>query len=280
MLGLRLLGAASPLFMLLGLAPECRWRGQMLEPHAVALTPGAAVSRFWLERSRLHWGVSNHQMHQFALHAAASYRAADDAMGLFLALRCLAGSGALNPAQARAAVEEMLQLERPDWPARLRAQRLMAQVTVYRADGLLLEARHACEDLIMLTGAHGLDGMRSAARHDLACICLTMNDEPAAWLACQHILDEGRSRRDNFVLHALALQAVIRLRARDWRAPAGCCRTSSPCPNPVAGNGWTCTAACWPGWRRPRGVPKMRRACWGHAKRSRGHLGPLITDCP
>ncbi|NBD20522.1 AAA family ATPase [Aquabacterium fontiphilum] len=275
MLGLRLLGAASPLFMLLGLAPECRWRGQMLEPHAVALTPGAAVSRFWLERSRLHWGVSNHQMHQFALHAAASYRAADDAMGLFLALRCLAGSGALNPAQARAAVEEMLQLERPDWPARLRAQRLMAQVTVYRADGLLLEARHACEDLIMLTGAHGLDGMRSAARHDLACICLTMNDEPAAWLACQHILDEGRSRRDNFVLHALALQAVIRLRARDWRAARGLLQDFLTMSK---SRGWEWLdlysgVLAWLAAAEGRAEDAARLL--GHAKRSRGHLGPL-----
>lgn len=278
LLGVQLLGAVGPLFMLLGLAPECRWRAQALEPHAEASAADAAdtaVSRFWLERSRLHWGVSNVQMHQFALHAAARYRAAGDGRGLYLALRCLAGSGVLTLAQARAALDEMQGLEQDDWPARLRAQRLMAHVSVYRVAGQFLEARHACEDLIMLAGAHGLDGVRSAARHDLASICLAMHDEQAAWQACQHILDERRSRRDNFALHALALQAVIRLRKREWPQARGLLQDFLALSK---ARGWEWLdlyggVLAWLAAAEGRAEDAARLL--GHAQRNRAQLGPL-----
>jgi hypothetical protein len=216
--GLQLLGSSAPLFMLLGLAPEWRWRSQVLEPLALAQPHAAPVPRYWLERSRLCWGVSQQSMRDFAQRAVDGYRAQGQGLGQFLALRCLIGSGLPSLQEAQRLLSELCALERTDWPARLRAQSLLAQAAVHRHAGDLVAARHAGEDLIMLAETHGLDGMRSAALHELAGICMSLNDGSAAWQACQRIIDHGHHRRDNFVLHALALQAIIRLQERDWRA--------------------------------------------------------------
>lgn len=208
-LAVRLLGAAGPLFLLLGLAPECRQRGQNLELTATSPQPGADVARFWLERSRLYWGVGNTLMHDFALRAAASYRAAADRRGLYLALRCLAGSGVLPSVQALAVLDEMATLEQPDWPARLCTQRLLAEVSVLKAIEHMAEARRVCQNLLVRAQSAGLEGVVSAALNDLASISMALGDTDAALQTCEQILARGRHRRDNFVLHALAVVACV-----------------------------------------------------------------------
>lgn len=208
-LAVRLLGASSPLFMLLGLAPECRQRGQGLEQLATSPQPGADVARFWLERSRLYWGVGNTLMHDFALRASALYRAAADRRGLYLALRCLAGSGVLPSVQALSVLDEMAALEQPDWPIRLCTQRLLAEVTVLKSIEHMAEARRVCQNLLVRAQSAGLEGVVSAALNDLASISMALGDTDAALQTCAQILARGRHRRDNFVLHALAVMACV-----------------------------------------------------------------------
>ena len=208
-LAVRLLGAAGPLFLLMGLAPECRQRGQSLEVLATSPQPGADVARFWLERSRLYWGVGNTLMHDFALRAAALYRAAADRRGLYLALRCLAGSGVLPPVQAMSALDEMASLEQSDWPVRLCTQRLLAEVSVLKSIEHMAEARRVCQNLLVRAQGAGLEGVMSAALNDLASISMALGDTDAAMLTCEQILARGRHRRDNFVLHALAVMACV-----------------------------------------------------------------------
>jgi predicted ATPase/DNA-binding winged helix-turn-helix (wHTH) protein len=208
-LAIRLLGASGPLFLLLGLAPECRQRGLPLVDVATSMQSGAEVARFWLERSRLHWGVGNSAMHDLALSAASSYRAAGDRRGLYLALRCLAGSGVMPGAQALAVLDEMAALESPDWPARLQAQRLQAEVSVLRSIEYMAEARRVCQNLLVRAQAGGLDGVVSATLSDLASISLSLGDTETAMQTCQQLLDRGRHRRDNFILHALAIVACV-----------------------------------------------------------------------
>lgn len=208
-LAVRLLGASGPLFMLLGLAPECRQRGQALEQLATSPQPGADVARFWLERSRLYWGVGNTLMHDFALRASALYRAAADRRGLYLSLRCLAGSGVLPAVQALAVLDEMATLEQPDWPIRLCTQRLLAEVTVLKSIEHMAEARRVCQNLLVRAQSAGLEGVVSAALNDLASISMALGDTDAALQTCAQILARGRHRRDNFVLHALAVMACV-----------------------------------------------------------------------
>lgn len=208
-LAVRLLGASGPLFLLLGLAPECRQRGQSLEERATSPQPGADVARFWLERSRLYWGVGNTLMHDFALRAAALYRASGDKRGLYLALRCLAGSGVLPSTQALAVLDEMSTLEQAEWPARLCTQRLLAEVSVLKSIEHMAEARRVCQHLLVRAQSAGLEGVVSAALNDLASISMALGDTDAALQTCEQILARGRHRRDNFVLHALAVMACV-----------------------------------------------------------------------
>ncbi|TMH30806.1 MAG: hypothetical protein E6H58_13485 [Betaproteobacteria bacterium] len=206
-LALRLAGASSLLFMLLGLAPEARKRCAALEDLVDTDDMSSAASRFWLEHSRLYWEVSSTLMRDFALKAAQRYRDAANARGLYLALRCAAGSSALPLAQASLMLDEMAGLERAEWPARLRCQRLLAQISVLKSEGRSAETRDALEALLALAKDSGLDAIASAALSGLADAHLALADPDAA-LRCARELIAGRSgRRDNFVLHALAAVA-------------------------------------------------------------------------
>ena len=117
--------------------------------------------------------------------------------------------------------------------------------------------------------------MRSAALHDLSLICLSLHDEQAAWQACQRIIDHGRQRRDNFVLHALALQAIIRLRAREWRTARGLLQDFLILSK---SRGWEWMnlyggVLAWLAAAEGRYEDAARLL--GHAQRSRAQLGPL-----
>lgn len=208
-LGVRMLGAAGPLFLLLGLAPQARCRGEPLVGPATALGGSAASTRFWLEGSRLHWGVDNARMLAWSQRAIDGARLVRDARGIFLGLRCQVGSGLLNTEQAREALRDMLRLESSTWPARLLTQRLLAEVGVLRGQERMADARRTCQGLIVQAQAAGLDGVLSAALSDLAAICLALGDTDGALRVSQQILARSRHRRDNFVVHALATVACV-----------------------------------------------------------------------
>ncbi|MBC7700921.1 winged helix-turn-helix domain-containing protein [Aquabacterium sp.] len=207
-LAVDMVGASSPLFLLLGLAPECRRRCLAVESQVLAMPTCAPVARYWLERSRLNWGVSNTLMHDFARRAAEQSRALQDEVGRYLALRCMAGSGVLPPAQAKNLLEEMIGLEKPTWPPRLRLQRQLATVSVLRSGQQLEQAQRVCETLLSHSQANGLDAVVSAALADLAALSLAVGDPDAAVQHCSDIIARGRHRRDNFILHAMAIKAT------------------------------------------------------------------------
>lgn len=208
-LGVRLMGAAGPLFLLLGLAPEARRRGQPLAVSASALGESPQATRFWLEGSRLHWGVDNARMQAWSRRAIEGARLLRDARGVYLGLRCQAGSGLLNADEARDALRDMARLESSAWPPRLLTQRLLAEVGVLRGQERMAEARRTCQGLILQAQAAGLDGVLSAALSDLAAICLALGDTDGALRVSQQILARSRHRRDNFVVHALATVACV-----------------------------------------------------------------------
>lgn len=220
-LAVGLVGAASVLFLLLGLAPECRQHGLALQEQAAAMPASQAVSRYWVERSRLHWGISHGLMHEFALRAAGLCRDTGDQRGLYMALRCQAGSGVLSQDEAIALLDEMGRLESPHWPVRLKLQRLLAEVGVFKAGDFLVEARLVCETLLIRAQAAGLDAVVSATLSDLATVSLALGDTEAAIRACRKLLARGRQRRDNFVLHALAIVASASLMQGDTEQARG-----------------------------------------------------------
>lgn len=205
-LAVELVGASCVLFLLLGLAAECRARFDTLE-RQVELAAPATAARYWLERSRVWWGVSNRLMAAFSARAADAYRALRDDRGLFLSLRCLAGSGLLNPVQAQELLADMARLEQPCWSTRLRLQHLQAQAGVYQAAGQPAQARTVAETLLVRAEAAGLEAVVSAALTELAGACLALNDLEEALKYCRRIMARARHRRDNFVLHGLGIAA-------------------------------------------------------------------------
>jgi ATP/maltotriose-dependent transcriptional regulator MalT len=112
-------------------------------------------------------------------------------------------------AQALAVLDEMATLEAPDWPTRLQAQRLQAEVSVLRSIEYMAEARRVCQNLLVRAQAAGLEGVVSATLSDLASISLSLGDTETAMQTCQQLLARGRHRRDNFILHALAIVACV-----------------------------------------------------------------------
>ena len=201
------MGASSALFLLLGLAPEARRRFQALD--AVAAPPLASngVARFWMERSRLHWGISSTLMHEFASMAMAAYRDAGDDKGLYLSLRCVASSGALTLEQAQPLIDEMTRLERADWPPRVRSQRLLALASVLRSAGRLDGARDALVSLLDLAGASGLDLVAAFTQSGLAETHLALGNADEAVRLCRELVSARRHRKDNLILQALATLA-------------------------------------------------------------------------
>ena len=210
-LAVGLVGSASALFLLLGLAPECRQYGLAFQTQAESMPASVALARYWVERSRLHWGISNGLMHEFALRAARQCRDVGDQRGLYMALRCQAGSGVVSQEDALGLLDEMGRLEHGGWPVRLKLQRLLAEVGVLKAADFMVEARLVCETLLIRAQAAGLDAVVSATLSDLATVSLALGDSEAAIRACRKLLSRGRQRRDNFVLHALAIVASASL---------------------------------------------------------------------
>lgn len=132
-------------------------------------------------------------------------------------------------------LEEMARLERPQWPPRLRAQRMLAEASVLKSDGRLVEARAALEALLALATATGLDSQVSAALSGLAGLNLALGDADAALRRARALISGQGHRRGNFILQALAavVQALLvqghasearsamaeflaALRSRDW----------------------------------------------------------------
>lgn len=217
-LGVRLAGASSFLFMWLGLAAEARRRGALLEAQATALPLALPAGRFWLERSRLHWGVSDAVMHDSAMRAVGMARALADPRALYLALRCAAASSSAPPDDAAAMLAEMAHLEAAGWPPRLKAQRLFAEVSVHKARGDTAALLATCDAMLEMAKSNGYTSVASAALGARAEAALACGDLDAALRSAEELIATRDQRPDNFILQALATVAQMRLMQGDVAA--------------------------------------------------------------
>jgi predicted ATPase len=259
----RLLGASSVLFLLLGLAAEWRRRAARVagaerdadanrhierdgdierdvdedddggRDHdrrrhrdgigASAATP--ADGRFWLEASRLHWGVSMPRMAATAEHALTIARALADRRATYLALRCAVASvgetaadAGAAAAEATAMLAEMAALEDPSWPTRLRAQRRFAEAAERRTHGDADGVAAAWDALHALARDGGYASIAAAALAGRAEIALERGDAAGAVASAMPLIETRGQRPDNFILRALATLAQVRLEQRDLGA--------------------------------------------------------------
>lgn len=229
-LAVRLLGAAGPLLRLLGLTAEARATGDRvcevaqgwLSQPAGADAEGALKRRFWLELGCLQSGVDQVRLCTWVQLAAQASREAGDDRDLYLALCRVAGSGMLEEEDALATLRELARLERPDWPPRLQAQRLIAEVGVLRGLEHMADARRTCQTLLVKARAAGLDGILVAGLSELSAISLALGDTDAALRLSQHVLSRSGPHRGPCVVHALATVACVAFVRGDLHEARAC----------------------------------------------------------
>lgn len=217
-LGVSLLGASVCLFLSLGLAAEARRRAAALETAAREGAGGGVATRgrFWIEVSRLHWGVSHQRMHELAHEGWLRYRQAGHAVGTYQALRCLLGSAVVTSSQRDAWVQEMHQLEDPRWPPRVRAQGLFAQVSVALAQGQTEPVLAAAQALKTLSDQAGFTVSAAAALSILGGVHLSCGQEAEAIAAAQAVLARPALAGSSFAIHAHGVLAQAHLLAARW----------------------------------------------------------------
>lgn len=217
-LALRLAGASAPLFLLAGFMSESRRRCTPLRDIALRQGPTPDTARFWLELARAHWGIDMAAMQTLGEQALAIYRQGRDARGVYMALRCVAGSTVQPEAEAWLQLREMATLEQPGWPTRLATQRHLAEISVLMASDRMADARRVCQTLLVRAQSAGLEGLARSALRDAANASLAMGDLDAALDNCRALLAGARSRRDPFVIHAQAMVGCIAIVRRDLDA--------------------------------------------------------------
>ncbi|KQV98566.1 MULTISPECIES: winged helix-turn-helix domain-containing protein [unclassified Rhizobacter] len=196
-----LVGAAAPLWHHLSLHAEARRWHDISEAMVDGNVPKPLAAAWWRAAQWVWAEASPGRSRGAADHAQSLFRALGDEHGLYAQLTGLAGLWhEPNPA-ARAALDEALALERPDWPARERAWGQRARADVARAEGRLADSRAAREVEL---------GLRIAA-----------GDERGAWRARSHLADLALAMGEVDEAVYLGHQLVDAL--RDKRAPATLC---------------------------------------------------------
>ncbi|MGY2222501.1 ATP-binding protein [Pseudomonas gingeri] len=221
-LALRLLGVSGPLFFQQGLVSEGRQRFLALESVALALDRTLVLeaspfeletllARYWLEFSRLHAGNGTCRSTDFAPRALAFYRSLDDPRGVFLAL-CRAMDCAFLPSgEAPCILEEIIEIESADWSPRLRAERLIAEVSLYQRCEQPEEACFALESLHLLALSAGLESIERLALNAQAKLNLARGEYERALQRSQALCRQRGIHRNIVLPHALATMAMALL---------------------------------------------------------------------
>ncbi len=208
-LALGLVGAAAPLFTMLGLASEARERALALQADADRAPPSPALARYWLALSHLHWGVAAQPMHDMARRALSLFESLQDPRGSYLALAGLAASGVLAEGPAWQTLADMAALEQPHWPARLSTHRHLAEIGVLQGSERMADARRVCRSLVVRAQSAGLVDVAASAMADLAATSLAMGDLDTALQTARSVLNQPRSSPHNHRLHAQAVVACV-----------------------------------------------------------------------
>ena len=190
-----LVGSAAPLWHHLSLHAEARRWHEVSESLLHDNVPKPLAAAWWRAAQWVWAEASPGRSRGAADHAQGLYRALGDEHGLYAQLTGLAGLWhEPNPA-ARAALEEALTIERPDWPARERAWGRRAQADVARAEGRLGDSRTARQAELALRLAAGDERGALRARSHLADLALAMGEVGEAVRQGQDLVRDLRGRR-------------------------------------------------------------------------------------
>ncbi|WP_256344924.1 ATP-binding protein [Pseudomonas gingeri] len=227
-LALKLLGVSGPLFFQQGLVSEGRQRFLSFESVAMALMQTLVLeispfdletllARYWLEFSRLHTGSSTTRSAGFSSRALVFYRSLGDQCGVFLALCRAMDSAVLPSCEARCILEEIIEIECADWPPRLRAERLLAEVILYQRCEQPEDASFALESLQLLALSAGLESTERLALNGQAKLNLAKGEYECALQRSQALCAHRGTYRNIVLPHALATMAMALLSLEKMR---------------------------------------------------------------
>jgi predicted ATPase/DNA-binding winged helix-turn-helix (wHTH) protein len=209
-----LVGAAAPLWHHLSLHGEARQWHDLSEPLLDASTPKPMAAQWWRAAQWAWSETAPERARAAAEQAHRLYRELGDVHGLYAELAGLAGMWNEPNAQARAALEEALSLERPDWPARERAWGQRARADVARAEGRLVDSREAREAELVLRMAAGDERGRLRAMSHLADLALALGEVDEAVQRGRALVALLRAHRSPSTLCVALWNLINALRAQ------------------------------------------------------------------
>ena len=190
-----LVGAAAPLWHHLSLHAEARQWHEVSESMVDETIPKPLAAQWWRAAQWAWAEVEPERSRAAADKAHRLYRELGDVHGLYAELTGLAGMWTDPDPQARAALEEAMALERPDWPARERAWGQRARADVARAEGRLEDSRVAREAELALRKQAGDERGRLRAQLHLADLALASGRVDEAVDRGRRLVEELRRSR-------------------------------------------------------------------------------------
>jgi len=209
-----LVGAAAPLWHHLSLHGEARHWHELSEPMLGDATPKTLAAQWWRAAQWAWSAVAPERARAAAEQAHKLYRELGDVHGLYAELAGLAGMWQEPNAQARAALEEALALERPDWPARERAWGQRAKADVARAEGRMADSRAAREAELALRIAAGDERGQLRAMSHMADLALALGEVDEAVQRGRELVTVLRTRRSPSTLCVALWHLISGLRAQ------------------------------------------------------------------
>jgi len=210
-LGVALLGEAADLFLTLPLSREYRELMAAYEPWVNGSLPPGVLARYYLEHSRIMLGADPAQQRESSLRAARIYRELGDAMGIYSAVVYVINTITTPMPEARALLQEMMQLEQPEWPPKLLRMRLVGQGLICSREGRHGEALEAAFASLAYARRAGSDRQAAHAMMNLAYYHHAAGDAAQAMALGRELVDGQFARNRSYRLYALGNLATALL---------------------------------------------------------------------
>jgi len=216
LLWMELVGGAPALFRLLGLAYELRHRAGAVDADAVPGVDAEVAARYWMARATMQGGEALGPYRDYAIKAATFARTLDDKRWLYAALCQQAASSLVSPEEAPALLAEIAALEHADWPARLRAQRWLAEFAMHNVHGSHADALAAAETGLELAGEAGSLQLATAFANWVLVALLSLQRTDEALRRSREMLTWVRASHDAMSIAFQGTCATCALAARDF----------------------------------------------------------------